>query len=896
MMKSNPMRTALSLAIATLLAVPVIAAAEAAAPVSAATGPSAEAGTATEATAVTGPAAATDLDAVQVRGEYIPEPMQHTPQVASFVTREDLERTGDGDAAAALSRVSGLSVVGDKFVYVRGLGERYSSALLNGSPLPSPEPMQRVVPLDLLPSQVLQGITVQKTYSARYPGEFGGGVIDLSSLSVPDAPFLKLSAGIGGNSVTTGENGLVYFGSDRDQWGRDDGARKMSPELDAALGTGLRINDLNFSAEDLRTIGRSFNDPNLYLLQQSDSIDPDFSFGGSGGYLWELGNGARLGAILVGGFKNEWRSRFGVQQEGDFVAGEVDLREDFDFHSTRNNTRTNGMLAVGLEGERNQVSWTTLYVRDTQKEARSQAGFAFVAGGKVRDDHTSWIQRSMVNNQLAGKHVFGEFDDVTVEWRGAMASARRWSPYESNVRYQWQDGYWAHLAGGVAQNEFTFSNVDDDVSSAGADLTWNLPTERSYLLKAGVAWSDNDRGFQERRFRYVAGDGSLPFYNQFQRIDYLLSDYNISQGIINFTEITGTGMGAAAYDASLETRAVYAEIEGEVVDLVRVGLGLRWEDASQEVVPYDIFTGAHDSGQVAPLENSYLLPSATVTWNFADNQQFRFGASKTIARPQFREMAPQWYTDPENNSRNFLGNPNLVDSELFNLDARYEWFFGAGEYFTAGLFYKTIDRPIESMINTNGSVIFQSFLNAPEARVYGLEVDFKKYYDAPSSMSWLAGNRFYVASNFTLSDSEVRVRSGDTVHPYGFPAPVDASLFIRDGARLQGQSDQIGNLQLGLESADASSQATLIVNYVSERISARGLPGQPDYMQRPGTTVDFNLRKGLSWSGYRGEIGFAARNLLDTDFREFQTRDGNRIDLYRYSPGISYEVNVSFSF
>lgn len=638
MMKSNPMRTALSLAIATLLAVPVIAAAEA--------------GTATEATAVTGPAAATDLDAVQVRGEYIPEPMQHTPQVASFVTREDLERTGDGDAAAALSRVSGLSVVGDKFVYVRGLGERYSSALLNGSPLPSPEPMQRVVPLDLLPSQVLQGITVQKTYSARYPGEFGGGVIDLSSLSVPDAPFLKLSAGIGGNSVTTGENGLVYFGSDRDQWGRDDGARKMSPELDAALGTGLRINDLNFSAEDLRTIGRSFNDPNLYLLQQSDSIDPDFSFGGSGGYLWELGNGARLGAILVGGFKNEWRSRFGVQQEGDFVAGEVDLREDFDFHSTRNNTRTNGMLAVGLEGERNQVSWTTLYVRDTQKEARSQAGFAFVAGGKVRDDHTSWIQRSMVNNQLAGKHVFGEFDDVTVEWRGAMASARRWSPYESNVRYQWQDGYWAHLAGGVAQNEFTFSNVDDDVSSAGADLTWNLPTERSYLLKAGVAWSDNDRGFQERRFRYVAGDGSLPFYNQFQRIDYLLSDYNISQGIINFTEITGTGMGAAAYDASLETRAVYAEIEGEVVDLVRVGLGLRWEDASQEVVPYDIFTGAHDSGQVAPLENSYLLPSATVTWNFADNQQFRFGVSKTIARPQFREMAPQWYTDPENNSRN----------------------------------------------------------------------------------------------------------------------------------------------------------------------------------------------------------------------------------------------------
>lgn len=881
MMKPNPMRTALFLAIATLLAAPAVAAADVDTP------------------AETAPSSAdtpVQLDSVQVRGEYIPEPMQNTPQVASFVTREDLQRTGDGDAAAALSRVSGLSVVGDKFVYVRGLGERYSSALLNGSPLPSPEPMQRVVPLDLLPSQVLEGITVQKTYSARYPGEFGGGVIDLRSLAVPAEPFLKLSAGIGGNSVTTGENGLVYFGSDRDQWGRDSGARKMSPELDAALATGQRINDLNFTAPELRTIGRSFNDPNLYLLQQNDSIDPDFGFGGSGGYVWDLGNGARLGAILVGGFKNEWRSRFGVQQEGDFVAGGVDLREDFDFHSTRNTTRTNGMLAVGLQGENHEVSWTTLYVRDTQKEARSQAGFAFVAGGQVRDDHTSWIQRSMVNNQLAGTHTFGEFSDVTVEWRAAKASARRWSPYETNVRYQWQDGFWAHLAGGVAQNEFTFSNVDDDVSSAGADLSWNLPTERSYVLRAGVAWSDNDRGFWERRFRYLAGDGSLPFYNQFQRIDYLFSDYNISQGIIGFTEITGTGMGAAAYEASLETRAAYLEVEGEVIDLVRLGVGLRWEDATQEVVPYDIFTGARNTGQVAPLENSYVLPSATLTWNFADNQQFRVGASKTIARPQFREMAPQWYTDPENNSRNFLGNPNLIDSELFNLDGRYEWFFGVGEYFTAGLFYKSIDRPIEAVINTNGSVIFQSFLNAPEARVYGMEVDFKKYYDAPFGGSWLEDNRFYVATNLTLSKSKVRVRSGDTVHPYGFPGPVDANLFIRDGAQLQGQSDQIGNLQLGLESADASSQATLILNYVSERISARGLPGQPDYVQRPGTTLDFNLRKRLSWSGYRGEIGFSARNLLDTDFREFQTRDGNRIDLYRYQPGISYEVNLSFSF
>ena len=132
------------------------------------------------------------LDSVVVRSEYIPEPLMQSSSVISVVTQADFERTGDGDAAQALTRVSGLSLVSDKFVYVRGLGERYSSALFNGSPLPSPEPLQRVVPLDLFPSEVLAGVTVQKTYSVRYPGEFGGGVIDLQGLTVPDEPFLSL--------------------------------------------------------------------------------------------------------------------------------------------------------------------------------------------------------------------------------------------------------------------------------------------------------------------------------------------------------------------------------------------------------------------------------------------------------------------------------------------------------------------------------------------------------------------------------------------------------------------------------------------------------------------------------------------------------------------------------
>ena len=233
-MKHTPTRSGLSLAIAALLAAPGALAQEA--PAAGPQQPPQEQSQEPR-----------TLDSVVVSAEYIPEPLMQSSAVISVVTQADFERTGDGDAAQALTRVSGLSMVSDKFVYVRGLGERYSSALFNGSPLPSPEPLQRVVPLDLFPSEVLAGVTVQKTYSARYPGEFGGGVIDLQGLTVPEDSFVKLSAGLGGNSATTFEKGLTHYGSDHDFWGYDDGTRKMSPELNAALATGKRISFGDFS-------------------------------------------------------------------------------------------------------------------------------------------------------------------------------------------------------------------------------------------------------------------------------------------------------------------------------------------------------------------------------------------------------------------------------------------------------------------------------------------------------------------------------------------------------------------------------------------------------------------------------------------------------------------------
>ncbi|MFK3888535.1 TonB-dependent receptor domain-containing protein [Sphingomonas sp. NPDC079357] len=858
---------------------------------------------------------------IVVVGRNIPNAVRATAQVVNVLSSADIARTGEGDIAGALTRVTGLSVVGNGYVFVRGLGDRYSSALLNGSPLPSPEPLRRTVPLDIFPTTVVGSALVQKTYSVNYPGEFGGGVINLTTKAIPDENFLTVGASGGIDTETTGRLGYTYFGSKTDWLGYDGGERNVPSFIkQAPTGTGVILPAQVLQMSNARTT----------LLQRNSDIPANYSGSLDLGVTGDLG-ATRVGLIGSIGVSNNWRTRDAIQQ--DTISDDGTIRNDFATVITDNRAIVNGLLGFGAEFGENRVRWTNVYIHDTLKQGRASAATVYnnSSGNPLFQQNTNWFERKLIETQLVGE--FKPIDGLSVDVRGAYANTQRNSPYERQFIYNCNTSLSADLSNAPASdrgvtcpgvwqatNAFdrfatvVFSELNENLYSGQADVAYKFQGERPLTLSAGYYYSDNDRTSTRLPFVYqTALGGAIPFPCNLLRPDYLLGP-----DVVNGCPVPGAGdpaqtavqmrfdagqNGSYAYDALLRVHAGYVQAEAEAFDGVRAIVGVRYETATQTVTPVNA-TGTR-------LKNDYFLPGATLTWNFAQDMQLRLAASKTLARPQFRELAPQAFRDFESD-RLFFGNPRLKDSELYNLEARYEWFFARDQRITLAGFYKRIDNPIEQVgfFPTPDARLQTGFTNLPRAKLYGAEIEVQKYIPLDFIAEGMAGKRAVVIANYTWTHSALTadrtcvpgVLEGTTLGgcPTNF-APA-ASLF-RNGAPLTGQSDHLVNLQLGFEDKDNGTQATLLFNYASERVTNRGpalLGGagfQPDIIEKPGIRLDFVARQTVDFLSKKVEIKAEMRNLTGTRYQEFQTfAGGNRVDINQYRLGRLFTLGASVTF
>ena len=823
---------------------------------------------------------------------------QSAPQVVNVLSAADIKRTGEGDIAGSLQRVTGLSVASGGFVYVRGLGDRYSLALLNGSPLPSPEPLKRVVPLDIFPTSVIASTLVQKSFSANFPGEFGGGVINLTTKAIPVESYLEIGFGSSANTETSGQLGYTHYGSKSDWTGFDDGTRDVPPLLQQAIGSGVPFP--NMDRADLRAIAMQFQNSNTSVVQRTNSLPFNFSASLNAGTAFDVGSDGRLGILATASYSNKWRTRDNLQQASlDVAAGAGRNNQQI---STDNDVTVNALLGVGLELGEQKLRWTNVYIRDTLKRSALAIGQndGQIQGADYMTQQTGWYERQLIDTQLVGEFEFN--DAISLDVRGGYANSQREAPYEREFIYVRSnrdlatdpvgDRFINALNRQRGDASITFSDLNEDLWSAGADLSYKFSPDLT--ATAGYAFSDTKRTSSRYELHFDATN--LPLAVQQLRPDYLLSDASIQFYDIGLLEFSGN---YPIYDAALRTHAGYAQVKASVLPGLSFDAGVRYEKGRQSVTGVDVYsTGVTPFNRI---DNDYWLPAVTVTVEAARGLQFRLSGSKTIARPQFRELIAQPFLDPEAN-RFYRGNPFLQDSELWNADLRAEWYMGRDERLIAAAFYKKIENPIETFTSiTDTYAVTTSFANAPEAKLYGFEVEAQKYLplDGWSDAPFFQSRRIALIGNYTYTQSELKVGAGDTTIPYTYttgPLPAASDYFI-DGAPLTGQSDHLVNFQIGLEDTDKLSQQTLLVTYASPRVTSRGPNLQPDIKEKPGLTLDFVARQGVTLpGGVNSEFKFEARNITGRKFQEFQELDGNKVFYNRYKIGTTISASLTVAF
>lgn len=799
------------------------------------------------------------LDAAQSTAEAALMERKLSIVVSDSVSRQELSEAAAGDAAGVLEKVTGVSVVGDGFVYVRGLGERYSATQLNGAIIPTTEPEKRVVPLDLFPTGMIESIKVAKTYSAELPAEFSGGLVQLQTMEFPSRHMLNVGIKGGFNSVTTFDPFLTYPGSSRDFWGFGSGPRG----LPSAIGDNRRLIQGVYSPQELQTFGRSFT--NIWepteIGRQRPALD------------WSTSGGTSFGKFgLVGGlsFSNrpQYRKEF---QRYLRIAGTTPIifGEYPDFREYTEDSRLGGVINLSYRPNQNhKLIYRNTWTHDTEKSAREFQGLDGGTGSIINAQRLRYVERQVLSQGAEGEHALSSLHNSVLRWQFTVSDSSRNEPdLREVIRNVEDDGTKVFAALGSSGLRF-FTDMKDRIYDPQID--YSIPFYKgsvAALVKVGFRGTFRNRDFSARRFRFIPQQ--LSTLNLFLPSNALFAPDNIRPNGFQITEFT---RNSDVYDASMDVYAGYVMVDLTLGAKWRISGGLRVEDANQKVLTIDNqVPGAVPI--LANLQNRDPVPALNVIYSLNSKQNIRASVSRTLSRPDFRELSP---FDFNNVLGGFItvGNPNLKRASIMNYDVRWEMYPGGNQLIAASVFVKTFKDPVEQTILASND-LRQSFINAQGAKNYGFELEYRQ------NLAGIHGKmrEFAISSNLTFVDSNIEIREQDL----GF-------LTSRNRPLL-GQSRWIYNGTLQWARPQWFSTASLAANFVGQRITDVGTFGLPDIQQGANTMLDFvyqyNMAERSKWS-YR----FEAENLLNNNFHWTQGSFLQR----QYRLGRTYQIGVSYSF
>ncbi len=816
--------------------------------------------------AVTVTASAIDVPTSTAEAQLIER--KQAQVITDNVGAQEMKQNGDSDAASAMSRVTGLSVVDNQYVFVRGLGERYSNTTLAGSVLPTTEPDKKVVPLDLFPAGLIDSVQVAKTYSPDKSAEFAGGLVQIVPLKLPTHPVVDLSYGYGYSSTATGKQIPLSSLGNRDRTGYDGAARALPGGIPSSkiVRQGVYTPDVGFSADQITQFGRLLG--NQWRPQLAD---------GAPGQNWGGVFGNRFGKVgVIASVMQSYKEQYVEEQRRFFrVAEGTDLEavSDYAMQYGTQKAQLGAVANVSAQFTSNhRLNIENFYSHSGRDEGRTFEGLNTENNFFYRNHRLQFIEEGLLSNAVGGEHFLQGLGNSRIDWRVNVARAKRDEPDLREVLYQ---APYTLDANGVAKPSGTFvladesqsgfrmfSNLTDKTTDvAGNWSVFSTKGGRGTQVKLGVSYIERTRDFSSRRFRFIpittqkADAGNLLFDPALSP-EELYKSSNIGLAF-RFNEETRP---VDAYDGLQKTTSGYGMVDVAMSATTRLVAGARVERFNQQVNTFDPF-GLFVRTLTAENKNTDVFPGVNLVQSLRANMNIRLGYSATVNRPEFRELAAFEFTDVVG-SRAIRGNPDLKRALIQNVDGRWETFLGSRGVVAASVFYKHFAQPIERVV-IGGAQPLVTFQNSDQARNFGLELE------AGHNIS----KHFFVNANYTFVDSKITLRPEQQTVQTSLERP------------LAGQSKNLFNIMA--ETTARGFSGRLLYNFFGDRISDVGSNEAPDIVEQGRGSLDVVLSQRLR--------GFTLRLNLDnlTDSRYLFTQGVEDQRVFKLGRTVALSVGCS---
>jgi len=807
------------------------------------------------------------------------------------ISAQQIKRSGDSDVAGAIKRVPGVSIQGGQYVFVRGLGDRYTKTILNNMEVPGLDPDRNAIQIDIFPTSLIDNIIVYKNFTPDLSADFVGGTVDIQTKDFPDEKTMSLSLGIEyNNSMHFRDDFLTYSGGGTDFLGFDDGTRSLpfdgrTGNIPSPILGDQALNDItsSFDSNMAATTGSNLANMSLGFSMGDQKSLGDKTLGYIAAVNYSNTSTFYEEAIDAAYVKPSQNNEFGIVPDTRFI-GPLGIR----------NAQLSGLAGVSLKSDKSKFRLQAMHVQNGTERAalrtriRSNNNF-----NTSVVDNLEYTERFLTNFLIAGEHYFNG-NESQLEWKVSPTFA---TINDKDIRI----------------TPFTIDNGETSINAQEGgepNRIWRTLTEQNYVAK--VDYTKNI-AFKGRPSKFKAGLSNI-FKTRDYEIQNFVTQIRGSQGAINlngdadqlfapeniWTVDRGTGTYiqnafnlSNAYEGTMNTIGGYAMGELGLSEKLKTIVGVRVEQFDQW------YTGVNQAG-ANPFDPSGIsfdnekitssldfFPSVNFIYKVVENSNLRASYSKTIARPSFKEKSFAEIQDVLT-GRTFIGNIDLVETNINNFDLRYEYFFGRGETISIGGFYKTFQNPIELVRFSQAPNDLQP-RNVGDATITGLEIEVRK------SLNFLGSalENISFISNITLTEATVEI---DPVEAQG------RQNGLRDGESFSDRRDFVGQppfiINAGFNFIDYETfwEASVSYNVQGRTLAVVGINRTPDTYDVPFNSLNMNIQKGFGTEGQH-VVGLRINNLLgDLREREFESFGSANAIETRRDPGSSFRLKYSYNF